>query len=345
MSSASATAQRALALGGALRTILDLLPLFTGKSVPTDTSHTWVAEELLLAASKLIWCLPRAQTMLLDGETLNNLLRSVSLSYDRIMSPNEAATQHDIVVYQATVLLLLNAKLENKPMQNEVGEAMNRLTHGSEIATHLSTLASVYYQLFDTCEHINLNHFHSDEVMEGLRLVTRLLSSEEEAPYLFVHMNGRLDLLMRCLSNIDEEVRPRVPRPHIFAARPTPPSPPPPPPPASKVLFAACCALYCLISRSPPARLLFLRKRGIGQLFDCLHDYNTAILTTSLQILCLLASESEAAREEMRREEVLLGVLRIVERFPVCAHMHWPCARAKEAYVVVPVHRVLVFPS
>lgn len=93
------------------------------------------------------------------------------------------------------------------------------------------------------------------------------------------------------------------------------------------MLFAACCALHCLISRSPPARLLFLRKRGIGQLFDCLHDYNTSIITTSLQILCLLAAESEAAREEMRREEVLLGVLRIVERFPVCPQSSAAAAR------------------
>ena len=48
----------------------------------------------------------------------------------------------------------------------------------------------------------------------------------------------------------------------------------------------------------------------------CLHDYNTAIITTSLQIVCVLASESAAAREEMRQEEVLLGVLRIVQVRP-----------------------------
>lgn len=54
-----------------------------------------------------------------------------------------------------------------------------------------------------------------------------------------VHMHGTqtLEILLRCLSNIDEEV-----------------------------LFHACCALYCLIQRSPQARLLFLRKRGIKQI-------------------------------------------------------------------------------
>lgn len=38
---------------------------------------------------------------------------------------------------------------------------------------------------------------HSGQVVEGLRRVTRLLCSEEEAPYLYVHMNGGFDLLMR----------------------------------------------------------------------------------------------------------------------------------------------------
>lgn len=49
---------------------------------------------------------------------------------------------------------------------------------------------------------------------------------------------------------------------------------------------------------------------------ECLRDYNTGIKATSLQILCVLASEHEAAREEMRQEEVLLSVLRTVQAFP-----------------------------
>jgi len=35
-------AQRDLALGGALRTVLDMLPLFTSKAVPAHPSHTCV---------------------------------------------------------------------------------------------------------------------------------------------------------------------------------------------------------------------------------------------------------------------------------------------------------------
>lgn len=211
VSSASAAAQRDLALGGALRTVLDMLSLFTGKAVPAHASHTWVAEELLLAASKLIWCLPRAQTMLLEAGMLETLLRALGLCYSRISAPGGMPTQHDIVLYQATVLLMLNVQLENKPMQDEVSVAIERVSRDGELAARLRALSAVYDQMFDVCEHIDLNHFHSDEVVGGLQLVTRLLSSEEEAPYLFVHMNGRLDLLMRCLSNIDEEVRRRAP--------------------------------------------------------------------------------------------------------------------------------------
>jgi hypothetical protein len=207
VSSASAAAQRDLAVGGALRTVLDMLPLFTGKSVPAHPSHTWVGEETLLAASKLIWCLPRAQATLLEGGTLETLLRALGLCYGRVSAPGGMPTQHDIVLYQATVLLLLNVQLENKPMQDEVAEAIERVSRGGELTARLRALSAVYDQLFDICEHIDLNHFHADEVVSGLRMVTRLLSSEEEAPYLFVHMNGKLDLLMRCLSNIDEEVR------------------------------------------------------------------------------------------------------------------------------------------
>ena len=78
----------------------------------------------------------------------------------------------------------------------------------------------------------------------------------------------------------------------------------------------ACCALYALIQRSPPARLTFLRKNGVAELSDCLHDYNTGIKGTSLQIMCALASENEAAREQMRKEDVLLCVLRTIQSFP-----------------------------
>ena len=64
------------------------------------------------------------------------------------------------------------------------------------------------------------------------------------------------------------------------------------------------------------ARLLLLRRRGIADLAECLRDYNTAIKATSLQILCVLAAESGAARHEMRQEEVLMEVLKTVQAFP-----------------------------
>ena len=121
----------------------------------------------------------------------------------------------------------------------------------------LEALAKLYYHMFDAYEHIRLNHFHSDEVVKGLRLISSALCSCAEAPYLMLHMHGTrtLGMLLRCLSNIDEEV-----------------------------LASACDALFCLLNRSPPARLLFLRRRAIAELNDCLRDYNTAIKTTSLQV-------------------------------------------------------------
>ena len=41
-----------------------------------------------------------------------------------------------------------------------------------------------------------------------MQLLTRALASTGEAPYLLVHMHGTqtLEMLLRCLSNIDEEV-------------------------------------------------------------------------------------------------------------------------------------------
>ena len=69
--------------------------------------------------------------------------------------------------------------------------------------------------MLEACEHINLNHFHSDEVVKGLRLISSALCSCAEAPYLMLHMHGTrtLGMLLRCLSNIDEEVLASTPSP------------------------------------------------------------------------------------------------------------------------------------
>ena len=64
------------------------------------------------------------------------------------------------------------------------------------------------------------------------------------------------------------------------------------------------------------ARILFLRKQGIAELAECLRDYNIDVKATSLRILCLLAAESDHARDEMRTEEVLLAILRTVQSYP-----------------------------
>ena len=130
-------------------------------------------------------------------------------------------------------------------------------------------------------------------MVKGLRLISSALCSCAEAPYLMLHMHGTrtLGMLLRCLSNIDEEVLASTPSPTptltltlTLTLTPSPTltltltSAP------NQVLASACDALFCLLNRSPPARLLFLRRRAIAELNDCLRDYNTAIKTTSLQV-------------------------------------------------------------
>ena len=161
--------------------------------------------------------------------------------------------------------------------------------HTHELRSELAALYTLHQEMFEAIEHIRLNHYHSDEVVKSLKLLARSLPSKGEAPYLLVHMHGTqtLELMIRCVSNIDEEV-----------------------------LSHACLACHALIQRSPPARILFLRKQGIAELAECLRDYNTDVKATSLRILCLLAAESAHARDEMRTEEVLLQVLRTIQAYP-----------------------------
>ena len=87
--------------------------------------------------------------------------------------------------------------------------------HPTQVLPQLEALAKLYYHMFDAYEHIRLNHFHSDEVVKGLRLISSALCSCAEAPYLMLHMHGTrtLGMLLRCLSNIDEEVLASTPTP------------------------------------------------------------------------------------------------------------------------------------
>ena len=160
-----------------------------------------------------------------------------------------------------------------------------------QIASSAQHRARQLCQLYPRCTRSTgaLLHLPADEVVKALQQLTRAVARSFEAPYLLVHMHGTqtLELALRCLSNIDEDV-----------------------------LLHACLALYALIQRSPPARILFLRKQGIAELAECLRDYNTDVKATSLRILCLLATESDHARDEMRTEEVLLAILRTIQSYP-----------------------------
>ena len=317
---AAGAASHEFTRSGALKSLAEMLPLLLGGRARSMEGHAFVAEQLLLAVSAVVWCAPKAANVLLEGRGIDALLNAMGALHGRLRdAERDGGTPHDggaldspsvasplgggsggalgggskaaltpsqWRIYQATLLVVLNAQLENRPMQDAVAA---RLARTPELLAHLTALGATYYAMIDACEHIRLNHFHADEVVKALLLLSRALCSDKETPYLLLHMHGTqtLELLLRCLSNIDEEV-----------------------------LRHACDALYCLISRCEPARLLLLRRRGIADLAECLRDYNTAIKATSLQILCVLAAESGAARHEMRQEEVLMEVLKTVQAFP-----------------------------
>ena len=317
---AAGAASHEFTRSGALKSLAEMLPLLLGGRARSMEGHAFVAEQLLLAVSAVVWCAPKAANVLLEGRGIDALLNAMGALHGRLRdAERDGGTPHDggaldspsvasplgggsggalgggskaaltpsqWRIYQATLVVVLNAQLENRPMQDAVAA---RLARTPELLAHLTALGATYYAMIDACEHIRLNHFHADEVVKALLLLSRALCSDKETPYLLLHMHGTqtLELLLRCLSNIDEEV-----------------------------LRHACDALYCLISRCEPARLLLLRRRGIADLAECLRDYNTAIKATSLQILCVLAAESGAARHEMRQEEVLMEVLKTVQAFP-----------------------------
>ena len=371
VASANEEAQRAFTQGGALRSLIELVPILTSARAMTvaqgQPSLTFATEQVLLAAATLVWCTGASQSLLLEAGTIGACLRAIDQCATRLFgsiapppddgtlvgstatmattasvacAPSTSAASptaapppstapgsggstttsssstttaaangtggsppgpaqvkeydatHDVVVYQACLLLTLNTQLENKPMREGILKnalSMARRSGNGRAHAELSALCSLHINMFEATEHIRLNHHHSDEVVKALQLLTRSVASKEEAPYLLVHMHGTqtLELMLRCLSNIDEEV-----------------------------LYHACLALYALIQRSPPARILFLRKQGIAELAECLRDYNTDVKATSLRILCLLAAESDHAREEMRTEEVLLAILRTVQSYP-----------------------------
>ena len=74
VASANSDAQRAFAQGGAVRSLIDLVPLLTASRAMTvaqnQPSLTFATEQVLLAASTLIWCTPQSQSMLLEAGTI-----------------------------------------------------------------------------------------------------------------------------------------------------------------------------------------------------------------------------------------------------------------------------------
>jgi hypothetical protein len=78
VSSANSQAQKAFTQGGALRSLIDLVPLLTTTRSMTvaqgQPSLTFATEQVLLAAATLVWCTPQSQTMLLEAGTIVSAL-------------------------------------------------------------------------------------------------------------------------------------------------------------------------------------------------------------------------------------------------------------------------------
>merc|ERR1712185_409597 len=74
VSSANSNAQSAFAQGGAVRSLIDLVPLLTTSRAMTvaqgQPSLTFATEQVLLAAATLVWCTPQSQTLLLESGTI-----------------------------------------------------------------------------------------------------------------------------------------------------------------------------------------------------------------------------------------------------------------------------------
>jgi hypothetical protein len=281
VSSANSQAQKAFTQGGALRSLIDLVPLLTTTRSMTvaqgQPSLTFATEQVLLAAATLVWCTPQSQTMLLEAGTivsalapprphppprpnaprapplvsslssfisaLSSFISALSSFFSAPSRPQDACLKYidqsaaasapassnldngeahheahptpDTIVSQACLLLVLNSQLENKPMQSSVLQRAEKVSsraakagHTHELRSELAALYTLHQEMFEAIEHIRLNHYHSDEVVKSLKLLARSLPSKGEAPYLLVHMHGTqtLELMIRCVSNIDEEV-------------------------------------------------------------------------------------------------------------------------------------------
>ena len=74
VSAANSDAQRAFTQGGAVRSLIDLVPLLTTNRAMSvaraQPSLTFATEQVLLAAATLVWCTPQSQTMLLEAGTI-----------------------------------------------------------------------------------------------------------------------------------------------------------------------------------------------------------------------------------------------------------------------------------
>ena len=100
VASASSDAQRAFTQGGAVKSLIELVPILCSARAMTvaqgQPSLTFATEQVLLAAATLVWCTPTSQSLLLEAGTIGACLRAIDQCATRLFgtstSTDEAAS-------------------------------------------------------------------------------------------------------------------------------------------------------------------------------------------------------------------------------------------------------------
>ncbi|KAJ1619089.1 hypothetical protein T492DRAFT_1088329 [Pavlovales sp. CCMP2436] len=256
-----------------------------------------VTEQLLLALNSVVWCNQRNQTLLCESETLDALLAHVFVWYSWT-TQSGAHRSRLPPSYLASLLVVLGAQLDNETVIGAVARTAHERTLPALAARlggalprlcPLADFVTLHHLLLDQLLDIRHNHQHAEVVAEALGNARWLVRHCSESHYLFVHMHGALsvEMLLRCLGNVDETV-----------------------------LDAACSTAAAILHGSRRTQALFLRKHGIAVLRECALDYNADIQVRSLQLLAMLAHAHPACRHELRDEGVLRALLRSVQAYP-----------------------------
>ena len=179
--------------------------------------HAFVAEQYP-AVSAVVWCAPKAANALPEGRGIDALLNAMGALHGRLRdAERDGGTPHDGGALDSErrpssaaaaaarsaaearrpsprlsggstrrrVTVVLNAQLENRPMQ----DAVRRGSRGRPSCCTLTALGATYYAMIDARTH-PAQPLHADEVVKALLLLSRALL-DKETPYLLPTCTAR----------------------------------------------------------------------------------------------------------------------------------------------------------